>query len=71
MDVLRIVSMFILGIGGIITGILEIKENAKKPLTIILCCLAISIGIIGYVLSSEWLFLIIVLIGFVLIFVLG
>jgi 1,4-dihydroxy-2-naphthoate octaprenyltransferase len=71
MDVLRTVSMFILGIGGIITGILEIKKNAKKPLPIILCCLAISIGTIGYALSSEWLFLIIGLIGFVLMFVLG
>ncbi len=50
MDMLRIVSMFILGIGGIITGILEIKKNTKKPLPIILCCLAMGIGTIGYLL---------------------
>lgn len=55
-------------IGRIITAIVEIKENAEKPLLVILCCLTMILGLIGYILISEWLFLIV---GFILILVLG
>lgn len=71
MEVLKTLSMYVIGIATLIKAIREIKENTKKPLQIILCCLAMSIGIIGYVLLKEWLFLIVGLIGFILIFILG
>lgn len=71
MEVLKVISMFGLGIGGIIKGVIDIRENTNRPLQVILSCLVMSIGIIGYVLLKKWLFLIIGLIGFVLIFILG
>lgn len=70
MEVLKIISMFILGIGGIVKGVTDIRSNSDNPLQVILCLFIASIGIIGYALFSKWLFLIIGLIGFILIFLL-
>lgn len=71
MEILKVITMFGLGIGGIIKGVIDIRKNTNRTLQVILSCLVMGIGIIGYVLLKKWLFLIIVLIGFVLIFILG
>lgn len=71
MEVVKVISMFILGISGIIKGIMNIRENTDRPLQVFVCLLIVSIGIIGYALFSKLLFLMIGIIGFVLMFILG
>ena len=71
MDVLRTVSMFILGILLFIKGLAEIKKNSTRPLIAYLSLLAISVGLIGYILWSERLFLVVGIIGFILLLILG
>ena len=70
-EVVKVISMFILGIGGILKGIIDIRENTDRPLQVFLYLLIVSIGIIGYALFSKLLFLIIGVMGFVLMFILG
>lgn len=71
MDILRTVSSFILGIGLFTMGVAEIKKNATRPLMAYLCCLTMSVGLIGYILLSKWLFLVIGIMGLILLLILG
>lgn len=71
MEIFKILSMYILGITGIIKGIGDIRKNTDKPFKVILLCILMSIGIIGYALYKKILFMIMTLLGVILILVLG
>lgn len=71
MELVKVIGMFILGIGGIPKGVIDIRENTNRPLSVFLCLLMVSIGIIGYALFSKVLFLVMAIMGFILMFILG
>ncbi len=71
MEIFKVISMYVLGIAGIVKGVLSIRKNTGKPFKVILLCLLMSIGVVGYALYKKILFIIIAFIGFVLIFILG
>ncbi len=71
MEIFKILWIYFLGITGIIKGINCIKQNTKKPFKVIMLCILLSIGIIGYSLYQEMLFMIMIILGIILILVLG
>lgn len=70
MEIIKVIGMFMLGIGGIVIGIIEIRNNTNKPLQVSLSLLVVILGIIGYALFSQLLYLIIGFIGLLLMLVL-
>ncbi len=71
MEIFKVLSMYILGITGIIKGIADIKKNTDKPFKVIVLCFLVGIGVIGYALYKKILFMIMTLLGVILILVLG
>lgn len=71
MEVIKVIALFILGIGAAITGFLGIKKQTDRPWLVVLSSLIMALGVIGFALFSKALFLILVALGIILIFLVG
>ena len=71
MEILRIIGLFSFGLGAAIIGFLGIKKQTNRPWLVVLSSLTMALGVIGFALLNNALFLILVPIGIILIFLVG